>query len=203
MNLAAVLQSSEASTRSSSVQAHTSRAWCVRGFMCATCSFKTCYISRSTGLASFLTCSNRACVFSVVRISRLQDASAGPAHQSAEARMTVQRAPLARSFKAAPQPAAATRLSPVAARHGGDAASAAAGIEPKVHASFKMVPGHAPRRIEIERKKRLFASQNIEVRARLSFHFIYLLICFVHLIIVIGICARRLSSSGVVARAAH
>ena len=78
--------------------------------------------------------------------------------------MTVQRAPLARSFKAAPPPTVATRLSPVAARHVGDAAAAAAiGIEPKVHASYKMVPGHAPRRIEIERKKRLFASQNIEV----------------------------------------
>ena len=46
----------------------------------------------------------------------------------------------------------------------GRASEAAVGIEPKVHASHKMVPGHAPRRIEIERKKRLFASQNIDVR---------------------------------------
>lgn len=84
------------------------------------------------------------------------EASAGPAQLSVDSKMSVQRAPLARSFKAAP---VASVISPLASA---SRSSNQHAVEPKVHASHKMVPGHAPRRIEIERKKRLFASLNIE-----------------------------------------
>jgi hypothetical protein len=56
----------------------------------------------------------------------------------------------------------------------GDAATKRKKLEPKVIVPFEQRPGKPPRRIEIERKKRLYASQNIEValaylRSRISF----------------------------------
>jgi hypothetical protein len=85
--------------------------------------------------------------------------------------MSVQRAPLARSFKAAP---VASVISPLASA---SRSSNQHAVEPKVHASHKMVPGHAPRRIEIERKKRLFASLNIEVCCFYTLEYLWFLGC--------------------------
>jgi hypothetical protein len=95
----------------------------------------------------------------------IQEATAGPVILGADSKMATQRVPAIRSFKGLGQFKKKTQAEIDTAAQLAEAAAGpqtSIGLEPKVFVPFEMIPGKAPRRIVIERKKRLFASFAIE-----------------------------------------
>lgn len=90
-------------------------------------------------------------------VSSRKEASAGPrTNKNSNIAPPVQKQPKARKFK---RGASVIKRSTGSAHH---RSTSERDIEPKVIVPFKQRPGKPPRRIEIERKKRLYASQDLE-----------------------------------------